>query len=590
MCVVALAALGCSDREDEQKGTQDPCNLPAPKLTTPALSTPRWAFEPWISKDISDAEDTRAFVKGFRDRSIPVGAVVLDSPWETYYNTFVPNPDRYPGFDALVSELHADDIRVVLWITPLVNATSFDFEPGGDSYVGPSPNLEEGEGCGFFVNEAERFSWWKGTGAAIDFFDDKARAWWHRQQDPLYELGIDGWKLDFGEQYITAKPIVTDDGDKALQEYSEKYYEDFFAYGRKQRGDEFVTMVRPYDRSYNFPGRFYARPEHAPVGWVGDNRRDYVGLADALDHIFRSAKAGYSTLGSDIGGYLDKDDENLLGAEIPFDTQVFARWTAVSALMPFMQLHGRANITPWTVPDHADETVDLYRYWATLHHELVPFLYSLSEQALAGAPVPLQPIGEEASWADDYRYVLGDAFLVAPLLDPSSKRDVALPSGARYLDWWKLEGPWLDGGQTLSGVSFPERAKLPVYVREGAIVPMNVGSDTTGIGNASHAGSMTLLAFPGSAATSFTLHDTDGKATTIELSSGKLVLSRRLAPVVMRVRLDAAPGSVNADGAPLKAQPDRASLDAEGSGYFYDASAKALFIRLPAGPSSSVTF
>jgi alpha-glucosidase (family GH31 glycosyl hydrolase) len=55
---------------------------------------------PWISKDISTRDDTRAFVAGFRERDIPVGVVVLDSPWETNYNTFVPNPTRYPDFEA----------------------------------------------------------------------------------------------------------------------------------------------------------------------------------------------------------------------------------------------------------------------------------------------------------------------------------------------------------------------------------------------------------------------------------------------------------------------------------------------------------
>src|SRR5690606_22211895 len=121
-------------------------------------------------------------------------------------------------------------------------------------------------------------------------------------------------------------------------------------YGAARVGlEEYVTMVRPYDKSYEFEGRFFARPEHAPVAWVGDNRRDWVGLEDALDHMFRSAEAGYVVVGSDIGGYLDRDDENILGPEIPFSTVNFQRWTAVGALTPFMQLHGRANITPWTV-------------------------------------------------------------------------------------------------------------------------------------------------------------------------------------------------------------------------------------------------
>ncbi|MBK9001744.1 MAG: hypothetical protein IPM35_38975 [Myxococcales bacterium] len=588
--LLPLSMLTACGGEDSAPKERDPCNLPEKSVPTPALSTPRWAFEPWISKDISSAEDTRAFVKGFRDRDIPVGAVVLDSPWETHYNTFVPHPERYPDFPGLVEELHADDIRVVLWITQMVNVTGYDFEPGGDSYVGPSPNLEEGERCGFFVNEAERFQWWKGSGAALDFFNPKAVAWWHEQQDPLYAQGLDGWKLDFGDEYISTTPIVTAAGEKTKQEYSEEYYRDFFAYGRQRRGDEFVTMVRPYDRSYGFPGRFFARPEHAPVGWVGDNRRDFVGLADALDHLFRSAKAGYSTIGSDIGGYLDRDDEGLLGPDIPFDTLVFARWTAAGAMMPFMQLHGRANITPWTVPDHADETVALYRYWATLHHELVPFFFSLSEQALGGAPTPMRPIGDEASWPADYRYQLGEAFLVAPILDATGTRDVPLPSGARWLDWWKLESDWLDGGQTLGAVSQPDRARIPLYVREGAIIPLDTRSDVTGIGTPAHAGHLTLLVFPGPSASSFELHDADEQTTTLGTSTGKLTLSRRALPVWARVRVELAPSGVSLDGAALEQASSRADLEARPSGWFYDGAARALWLKLEKGGAAALAW
>src|SRR5439155_23934661 len=131
-----------------------------------------------------------------------------------------------------------------------------------------------------------------------------------------------------------------------------------------RRGREFTTMGRGWDASYGFAGRFYARPEHAPVVWAGDNRRDAVGFADALDTMFRSARAGYVVVGSDIGGYLDVDDKTL--ASVAPDWDVFARWTAVGALTPFMELHGRANLTPWTIPDAPDEMVALYRYWSSL--------------------------------------------------------------------------------------------------------------------------------------------------------------------------------------------------------------------------------
>jgi alpha-glucosidase (family GH31 glycosyl hydrolase) len=430
----------------------------ADDVEPPPIHTPRWAFRPWISKDISTTDDMRAFLDGFASRGIPVGAVVLDSPWETHYNTFVPNPARYPGFDAFVGELHAADIHIVLWMTQMVNEASYDQEPSGDHYAGESPNYREGLDCGFYLDHGTSHFWWKGNGGAIDFTDPEGVGWWHRQQDPLYDVGVDGWKLDFAEEYLLSPPFDTDDGEQSLQDYSESYYRDFYTYGASRRGDDFLTMVRPWDKSYSFEGRFYARPEHAPVAWVGDNRRDWIGLADALDEIFRSAEAGYVVLGSDVGGYLDRDelDFNQL---LPIDALVFARWTAVGALSPFMQLHGKDDISPWTVPDHVDETVALYRYWATLHDQLVPFWFSLAEAAYAGGDPIVRPIGDEASWAGDYRWMVGDALLVAPILDATDARDVALPAGT-WFDWWDPAGAPLARGPN-HALNQPQSVGIP---------------------------------------------------------------------------------------------------------------------------------
>ena len=159
-------AVGCG--APEEPPPDDACRFAteADAVTPGPLSTPRWAFRPWIAKDISNADDTRAFVEGFRARDIPVGAVILDSPWATHYNTFVVNDARYPDFPGLLDELHAQDIRVVLWTTQMVNRTGLDFETGGDTYEGPAPHYEEGKRCGFFVDDGADYLWWKGLGAA----------------------------------------------------------------------------------------------------------------------------------------------------------------------------------------------------------------------------------------------------------------------------------------------------------------------------------------------------------------------------------------------------------------------------------------
>ena len=562
------------------EGAKDP-------LPDPARHTPRWAFEPWISKDISTGPDTYDFVQGFLDRDIPVGAVVLDSPWETSYNTFVPNPTRYPDFAKMVSDMHAKDVRVVLWITQMVNSTNYDLEPGGDAYSGPSPNQEEGYTCNFYVNEGEEYNWWKGKGAAVDFLNPNAAAWWHAQQKTVLDAGIDGWKLDFGDSYIPTETVKTAKGDVVHQEYSEAYYRDYLAYGVKARGADFLTMVRAWDASYGFEGRFYARPEHAPVSWMGDNRRDWVGVVDVLDSMFRSAESGYVVLGSDVGGYLDRDDKDLTGDVIPLDATVFMKWTALGALSPFMQLHGRANLTPWTFPDVADEVVNVYRYWAKLHHQLAPFFYSLSEEAYAGGPGIVRPLTAEKDWPGDYRFTLGDAFLVAPILDGTGLRDVALPAGASYYDWWAPDTDPLDGGQTLPDYDASASVRYPLFVRSGAIVPVEDADPVTGLGTAASAGKLTVLVYPDAEKATFVLHDTDDVKTTLDAQSKgagfTVSLSRALRDTLVRVRAEAAPASVTVDGAAAPALAGRAAFDAATTGWFHEPETRSVWVRVPAG-------
>src|SRR5690606_2407100 len=138
---------------------------PAEEIPEPEAYTPRWAFEPWISKDISDREDSYAFVRGFLERDIPTGVLVIDSPWDSQYTTFTPNPSRYPDFAGMVSDMNAMGVRVVMWTTQMVNRSSFDLEAGGDIYRGRSPNFDEGCACGFLVNDCKLYRWWKGQGA-----------------------------------------------------------------------------------------------------------------------------------------------------------------------------------------------------------------------------------------------------------------------------------------------------------------------------------------------------------------------------------------------------------------------------------------
>jgi len=142
------------------------CTPPPEKPVERFGFTPRWAYQPWISKDISTGADTFDFVGGFEARDIPVGVVVLDSPWETNYNTFIPNPSRYPDFEAMVENLHGRNVRTVLWITQMLNDGSFDLEVGGDTYMGRPTDSTRRSGAGSSSTTAPRASGGRALAAA----------------------------------------------------------------------------------------------------------------------------------------------------------------------------------------------------------------------------------------------------------------------------------------------------------------------------------------------------------------------------------------------------------------------------------------
>ena len=576
---IALVVIACSSTPSQPP--PPPECLPGVNglVDAPPIHTPRWAFEPWLSKDYSSTDDTLGFVQGSIDRGIPVGVAVIDSPWETNYNTFQPDEsaNRYHDFANMVSTLVSKGVRTVVWITEFINTVSYDLEIGAQTqYDGPAPTFDLASRCGFFVDDGQTYPWYKGSGAAIDFFNGSAVAWWHAQQDALLATGIGGYKVDFGDAYVPTDPVSTAAGPVPHQQYSEAYYEDLLAYGASKRQGDFVTMVRGWDQSYGFAPRTYARPEDAPVVWAGDNRRDWVGVADVLNTSFMNAQLGYTMMGSDVGGYLDVDDQNLTGPQIPFDSLVFARWSEMGALMPLMQLHSRADYMPWTVPDHTAETLALYTYWATLHHELVPFMYSLAEETYAKrASGILRPVGG----ANDWRYMLGDALFVAPILDATGIRDVVFPDAAKYYDWFAPTADAVTG--TLTQYDSSARDRYPLFVREGAIVPMNVAT-----------GRLDVLVYPSATASSFTLYEDDDTTTTLGQSfsgtTATVTLGRTVKPTLVRVRVDASGSpAVTVDGNATSSVADLATLAASPTpAFFADASTRSVWVKLDASPSA----
>jgi len=147
-----------------------------------------------------------------------------------------------------------------------------------------------------------------------------------------------------------------------------------------------------------------------------------------------------------------------------------------------------------------------------------------------------------------YHYLFGDNFLVAPIYKDELVNEVTLPKGKwRYFfdDSGLIEGP----------VTFKKEFPLeefPVYIREGAIVPLDIKRSYTGIGDESSEGFLTFLIYP-EGETSFTVHHPDKSgSTTVAVNDSEekinISLSGAQKPHILNINLEKKPLKVELDG------------------------------------------
>ena len=306
--------LACSGDSNETGDSGNAVQVNAP--------WPDWTFKHWVWEDESTEDSLFEMVDGYADRDIPVGAVIIDSPWATGYNTFEWDTALFPDSQGMIDALlHERDIHVMLWVVPAINVEVKELY----AYAA--------ERSYFMQYDADSgpavVDWWKGQGSLIDYFNPEAVEWWHGLMDPVLQQGIDGWKcdgLDFSSLTANYSPGLG--GDVARLDYSHAYYQDTFDYTREVLGDDRVNTARPID-NYN-TGIGGDSVAFAPVeinwaGWVGDQDATFEGLVAALDNMLHSAEYGYVAFGSDIGGY--RED----GSELGRDKEVLLRWAQLGA-------------------------------------------------------------------------------------------------------------------------------------------------------------------------------------------------------------------------------------------------------------------
>jgi alpha-glucosidase (family GH31 glycosyl hydrolase) len=457
-----------------------------------------WVFGPWFQA----ADDEAAELAALAEAGAPTSVI------QTYTHYLPCGDHQGRGADERerTDRLHDAGLAVTTYVNPMVCVSFRDlFVPG--SLTGAFTTTDQGlpYEYRYFTN---RFF----DVVQFDFSSPAGVELFHDVLDEVVAAGYDGWMEDFGE--YTPDDAVSADGTPGPVMHN-RYPDLYHAAGMTYVEDAPRPLVR-FNRS-GWTGSIRS----SQVVWGGDPTTTwgFDGLRSALNSGLGMGLSGVSLWGSDIGGFFTFPSA---GGTEQLTAELLARWIEFGAFSPVMRLQaGGVSLVDVERPTVFDrEVLPVWRRYTQLRTRLYPYIAG-SQDAYAESGLPLMrhlalvtPDDPRALGTRD-EHLFGADLLVAPVTEPGAAgRDVYLPDGARWIEWW-LSVDMTDAGAIELGrtvrrpgaddvsVDAPV-GEIPLFVRSGAVIPLlpadvetlaDYGDDDV-VRLADRADQRTLLAFP----------------------------------------------------------------------------------------------
>ncbi|HEV2711208.1 MAG TPA: TIM-barrel domain-containing protein [Edaphobacter sp.] len=435
---------------------------------------------------------------------IPADAIYLDIGFQEKNRPFTVDHEKFPDFSGMVAQLKSKNFHVVaitdLHIAKLSgqNYAPYDSGIAGDHFVkNPDGSVYTG-----IV--------WPGPSVFPDFTRQRTRAWWGTLYRNFQHIGIDGFWNDMNEPSVFDSPTKTMPLDvlhridePGFLKRTATHAEIHDVYGMENSRATFdgLRALDPNLRPFVLTRATYAGGQRYAATWTGDNSSTWNHLRLATSMIENLGLSGFAFAGADVGGYAGTPPPDLL-----------TKWLEVAAFQPIDRDHtesGTGDQEPWVGGPQQEA---IRRRFIEERYRLMPYLYTLAEEASrTGLPMVRPLFLEFPNAAADHHpldidlpaseeFLLGPDLLVAPSPWPEEPDDYLAEFPAQnWYDYWTgkrvLEAAsGAAAGSPLTLKLHPELSSLPVFVRGGAILPIEPLVQST---NETPRGPLTLRVYYG---------------------------------------------------------------------------------------------
>lgn len=380
-----------------------------------------------------------------RNHRIPCDVIWMDINYMDGFRIFTFDPKGFSNPRKLNDYLHKKDFKTVYMIDPGVKAEEGYFVD------------DQGRNGNYFVLDKKGNFYegdvWPGACHFPDFTMPQVRSWWSGLYKDFMAQGVDGVWNDMNEPSVfvdfggTMPKSNIHRGGDGLPQGSHLRYHNMFGYLMVKASREGILAANPDKRPFVLSRANFLGGQRYAAMWTGDNYSDYESMKMSVPMCLNIGLSGQPISGPDIGGFMHDCTGELL-----------RHWTAQGVYFPFVRNHtcdDTVQQEPWAF---GKETEDICRTAIERRYRLLPYYYTLFEEASrTGIPV-MRPV----FWADfqdlnlrgeQQAFLIGDDLLVIPRWSENP----ALPGG----DWERFSFEDADDGY-----------QSYLAIRPGAAIPV----------------------------------------------------------------------------------------------------------------------